>query len=68
MNDVDITIGHLSSCPVCVELDTLEDATEALGGGEVAAKLGYSEITLGGVVRVAAYVTSCPPAFLASLF
>ena len=54
MKEVDNTIGCLSSCPVYVELDMLEDAAIALGGREAMAVLGYSEVTPEGVVKAAA--------------
>ena len=63
MKDTDITNGCLSSRPVCVELATLGDAAGAFGGEEVAAVLGCSEVTPLDVVKAAAYVSGCPPAF-----
>ena len=59
MKEVDNTIDCLSSCPVYVELDMLEDAAIALGSREAIAVLSYSDVTLGGVVKAAAYVTNC---------
>ena len=60
MEEVDIMNDCLSSCPVCVKLDTLKDVVVALDCGEAEAILDYSEVAVGGVVKVAAYIASCP--------
>ena len=68
MNEVDITIGWLSSCLVYDELDTLEDAIEASGEGEAVTKLDCLEVTLEDVVKVVAYVIGCALAFWIACF
>ena len=60
MKKVDMTIDYLSSCPVCVKLDTLEDAVVALGSGEAATVLGCSEVIAGAIIKAAACVAGCP--------
>ena len=46
-----------------MELVTSGEAAEAFGGREVAAVLGYSEVTPWGIVKAVAYVVDCSPAF-----